>query len=140
MHAGDRGGRRKDDGPESEKRISKIHGFLSQRDIKALLKQTNYSRREMYVLYVRFKALCSMSPFSHGIDKQTFKTGVARLAVEDDLFVDRVFDLVDEVGSIMLLCLSKVNMRWFRMDPDALNGPSSWRRWPRWRRAIRARR
>ena len=34
-----------------------------------------------------------------GIDKQTFKTGIARLAVEDDLFVDRVFDLVDQDGS-----------------------------------------
>lgn len=79
--------------------VSHIHGFLAQKNIKALLKETNYNRRELYVMYVRFKALCSLSPSPDGIDKNTFKQGVARLAVEDDLFVDRVFDLVDEDGS-----------------------------------------
>lgn len=34
-----------------------------------------------------------------GIDKNTFKTGISRLAIEDDMFVDRVFDLVDQDGS-----------------------------------------
>lgn len=47
-------------------------------------------------MYVRFKALCSMSPSPYGIDRRTFKYGVARLSVEDDLFVNRVYDLIDE--------------------------------------------
>jgi Ca2+-binding EF-hand superfamily protein len=50
-------------------------------------------------MYVRFKALCAMSPRADGIDKNTFKHGIARLAVEDDFFVDRVFNLIDEDGS-----------------------------------------
>jgi hypothetical protein len=79
--------------------VSELHGFLSQKNIKQLLKQTNYNRRELYVIYVRFKALCALSPTPHGIDKHTFKKGVARLAVEDDRFVNRVFSLVDDDGS-----------------------------------------
>lgn len=80
-------------------RVSELHGFLSQKNIKQLLKQTNYNRRELYVIYVRFKALCALSKSPHGIDKHTFKTGIARLAVEDDRFVNRVFSLVDNDGS-----------------------------------------
>jgi hypothetical protein len=80
-------------------RVSELHGFLSQKNIRALLRQTNYNRRELYVIYVRFKALCALSPTPQGIDKHTFKKGVARLAVEDDRFVNRVFSLVDDDGS-----------------------------------------
>eukprot|EP01006_Ploeotia_vitrea_P040684 TRINITY_DN66447_c5_g2_i1.p1 TRINITY_DN66447_c5_g2~~TRINITY_DN66447_c5_g2_i1.p1 ORF type:complete len:520 (-),score=233.28 TRINITY_DN66447_c5_g2_i1:9-1466(-) len=79
--------------------ISREHGFLSEQNIDELLKQTGYNRRELYVIYARFKALCAMSPLPGGIDKETFQRGVARLAVEDDLFVDRVFKLLDEDGS-----------------------------------------
>ena len=77
-------------------RISEIHGFLGNMNISELLAKTNYNRRELYVMYVRFKALCAMSPTPYGIDRQTFKQGVARLSVEDDLFVNRVYDLIDE--------------------------------------------
>ena len=79
--------------------VSELHGFLSQKNIRALLRQTNYNRRELYVIYVRFKALCALSPSAHGIDAATFKRGVSRLAVEDDKFVGRVFSLVDSDGS-----------------------------------------
>ena len=77
-------------------RISEIHGFLGNMNISELLAKTNYNRRELYVMYVRFKALCAMSPTPYGIDRKTFKQGVARLSVEDDLFVNRVYDLIDE--------------------------------------------
>ena len=80
-------------------RISELHGFLSDMNISELLAKTNYNRRELYVMYVRFKALCSMSPTPDGIDRATFKKGVARLSVEDDLFVNRVYDLIDEDNS-----------------------------------------
>lgn len=77
-------------------RISEIHGFLTDMNVSELLAKTNYNRRELYVMYVRFKALCAMSPTPYGIDRKTFKQGMARLSVEDDLFVDRVYDLIDE--------------------------------------------
>lgn len=79
--------------------ISKIHGYLSDIDIEKLLRQTNYTRRELYVLFGRFKSLCAMSGSALGIDKQTFKQGISRLAVEDALFVNRVFEMVDADGS-----------------------------------------
>lgn len=81
------------------KHISDLHGFLSDMNISELLATTNYNRRELYAMYARFKALCSMSLKPEGIDKTTFKKGVARLAVEDDLFVNRVYDLIDEDNS-----------------------------------------
>lgn len=95
---------KKDDDDEGDKarlrnpnmqydRVSELHGFLSQKNIGELLELTNYNRRELYVIYVRFKALCALSPTPEGIDKNTFKTGVARMAVEDDKFVERVFQV-----------------------------------------------
>ena len=42
-----------------------------------LSRQTNYSRRELYVLYIRFKALCAMSNSPYGIDRNTFRKGEA---------------------------------------------------------------
>ena len=42
------------------------------------------------------QALCALSETPYGIDRETFKKGVARLSVEDDLFVSRVFALVDD--------------------------------------------
>eukprot|EP00455_Lapot_gusevi_P043832 TRINITY_DN5394_c0_g3_i3.p1 TRINITY_DN5394_c0_g3~~TRINITY_DN5394_c0_g3_i3.p1 ORF type:complete len:309 (-),score=85.58 TRINITY_DN5394_c0_g3_i3:355-1281(-) len=87
------------DEPSTIEQISAIHGYLDQKNINRLLKKTNYNRRELYVIYSRYKALCALSRSPYGIDKETFKNGIARLAVEDDLFVDRVFDLVDEDGS-----------------------------------------
>jgi Ca2+-binding EF-hand superfamily protein len=85
--------------PSQYDAVSRMHGFLSQKDIPELVRQTNYNRRELYVIYARFKALCALSPTPEGIDKTTFNKGIARLAVEDELFVNRVFGLVDEDGS-----------------------------------------
>jgi len=36
------------------------------------------------------------APKPNGIDKETFRKGVPMLSVEDDLFVDRVFEVLDE--------------------------------------------
>eukprot|EP00947_MAST-08B_sp_MAST-8B-sp1_P003249 g3249.t1 len=43
--------------------------------------------------------MCSMSPTPDGIDKETFRQAVPMLSVEDDLFVDRVFEVLDDDGS-----------------------------------------
>ena len=72
----------------SAKDVSHIHGYLSDQDVGRLMKATNYTRRELFYLFVRFKALCSLSPTPEGIDKETFRKAVPLLSVEDDLFVD----------------------------------------------------
>ena len=81
--------------------VSRLHGFLSHRSIPLLLRQTNYSRHELFSIFLRFKSLCCLSPDSGpaGIDAATFQRGVVRLSVEDDRFVHRVFALVDTDNS-----------------------------------------
>ena len=66
---------------------------------RRLLQETNMTRTELYRLFNRFKALCQLSGPPGSIDKKTFKEGVSSLAFEDDAFVNRVFQLLDEDGS-----------------------------------------
>ena len=81
-------------------RVSVLHGFLSTRSIPSLLQQTNYSRHELYSIFLRFKSLCCLSASGpDGIDAATFQRGVVRLSVEDERFVSRVFALVDADNS-----------------------------------------
>ena len=49
-----------------------------------MVKDTKYTRKELYSLFVRFKAMCSMSPTPSGIDKETFRRAVPMLCVEDE--------------------------------------------------------
>ena len=81
--------------------VSRLHGFLSHRDIPQLIRQTNYTRQELFAMFLRFKSLCCLSPESgpEGIDAATFQRGVVRLSVEDSSFVSRVFALVDTDNS-----------------------------------------
>jgi len=67
--------------------------------IRRLLQETSMTRTELYRLFNRFKALCQLSGTPGSIDKKTFKEGVSSLAFEDDIFVDRIFQLLDEDGS-----------------------------------------
>ncbi|KAF4317131.1 hypothetical protein BBO99_00008207 [Phytophthora kernoviae] len=60
---------------------------------------TGYSRAELFARWARFKALCSMTKNSHGVDKETLRLGVPQLSVEDKFFVDRAFDVLDKDGS-----------------------------------------
>lgn len=80
--------------------ISAIHGFLRQQDVHELIHSTNYTERELYKLFNRFKALAALSSTPTGIDKDTFRRGVPMLSVEDNLFVDRVFEVLDEDGKL----------------------------------------
>lgn len=72
---------------------------LDREAMVALLEETNMTRTELYRLFNRFKALCQLSGTPGSINKQTFKEGVSSLAFEDDAFVDRVFELLDDDGS-----------------------------------------
>ncbi|GAB9475359.1 Calcineurin b protein 10 [Globisporangium polare] len=82
--------------------VAQQHGFLTEQDIPQLMEQTGYSRTELYALWARFKALCSISKVPKGIDKDTFHRGIPQLSVEDDFFIDRVFTILDADGSGIL--------------------------------------
>ena len=75
--------------------VSRIHGFLAEQQIGPLMKATGYSRFQLYGHFMRFKALCTMSKSPEGIDRKAFGSGVPSLSVEDSLFVDRIFNVVD---------------------------------------------
>ena len=82
--------------------VTKQHGFLMERDIDALSLQTGYSREELYTRFIRFKALCALGGTPAGVDRATFRRHVPSLAIEDELFVGRVFDLLDADGAQLL--------------------------------------
>ena len=75
--------------------VARIHGFLAEQDISKLMTATSYSRSQLYHHFLRFKALCTVSESPEGINRESFRGGLPSLSVEDTLFVDRVFDVVD---------------------------------------------
>lgn len=75
-------------------KVAKLHGFLFEQDIEELRQETNYSERELFALFIRFKALTTMSSTNIGIDDETFRKGIPLLSVEDNLFVTRVFQVL----------------------------------------------
>jgi hypothetical protein len=79
-------------------------GYLMERDLDALVATTGYSRKQLYMMFTQFKALCALTPDASGsgIDRATFRAHVPSLCVEDDMFVNRVFDLLDADGSQVL--------------------------------------
>ena len=81
-------------------KVAKLHGFLLQQDIEELREETNYSERELFALFIRFKALTTMSSTNIGIDDETFRKGIPLLSVEDSLFVTRVFQVLGEVDVV----------------------------------------
>lgn len=82
--------------------IAEIHGHLQEQDVTALCTSTGYNRTELFGLWARFKALCSIAVSPKGIDKDTFRRGLPQLALEDQFFIDRVFDILDADGSGIL--------------------------------------
>lgn len=82
--------------------VAHHHGFLTEQDIPKLMEETGYNRTELYALWARFKALCSISKTPKGIDKDTFHRGLPQVSVEDDFFIDRVFTILDADGSGIL--------------------------------------
>ncbi|TMW55476.1 hypothetical protein Poli38472_010358 [Pythium oligandrum] len=82
--------------------VTRHHGFLQQQDIQKLIDETGYDRTELYALWARFKALCSIAKSPKGIDKDTFCHGIPQLSVEDQFFIDRVFKILDADGSNIL--------------------------------------
>ncbi|KAF0750199.1 hypothetical protein AaE_006799 [Aphanomyces astaci] len=76
--------------------VTQYHGHLSDYNIEGLMADTGFSRAELYTMWSRFKALCSLSYTPKGVDQDTFRRGVPLLSIEDSLFVDRVFSILDE--------------------------------------------
>ena len=81
------------------RRGDKFYPKMTPDMLRSLVKETNMTRTELYRLFNRFKALCQLSGTPGSISKETFKDGVSSLAFEDDIFVDRVFQLLDEDSS-----------------------------------------
>ena len=75
--------------------IWRIHGSLTEQNIEKLKIATGYSRSQLYHHFLRFKALCTVSESPEGINRESFRSGLPSLSVEDSLFVNRVFDVVD---------------------------------------------
>lgn len=67
--------------------------------VSRLCKETGFSRRELYAMFLQFKALVAMSATTEGIDRNTFLRGIPILALEDRTFTERVFELLDQDGS-----------------------------------------
>ena len=82
--------------PPVRRRGDSFRPRLTRAMLRDLLQETNMTRTELYRLYNRFKALCQLSGTPGSINKATFKDGVSSLAFEDDVFVDRVFNLLDD--------------------------------------------
>lgn len=88
--------------------VSGIHGALlfgtdprhpDEHYVVKLIKETGFSRRELYAMFMQFKALVAMSHSIEGVDKSAFLSGIPMLSMEDREFVERVFSLLDEDGS-----------------------------------------
>lgn len=74
-------------------------GHLLDSNIPAQVSTSGYTRRDLFALFMQFKALCALSSTPAGIDKATFKRAIPQLMVEDELFVDRVYAALDADGS-----------------------------------------
>lgn len=79
--------------------VLRHYGYLMERDMVQMMHETGYSRQELYSMFIQFKALCQLSNDASGIDRRTFTKNIFQLSVEDDSFVERVFDLLDDDGS-----------------------------------------
>ncbi|KAH9092150.1 hypothetical protein LEN26_018709 [Aphanomyces euteiches] len=82
--------------------VTKYHGHLSDYNIDELVSTTGFSRAELYTLWGRFKALCSLSKSPRGVDQKTFHRGVPLLSMEDSMFVDRIFSILDDENTGMI--------------------------------------
>ncbi|EQC28567.1 hypothetical protein SDRG_13645 [Saprolegnia diclina VS20] len=80
----------------SPRAVTAYHGHLSDYNLEELMAKTGFTRLELYTLWSRFKALCSLSRSPAGVDQATFRRAVPLLSVEDEMFVDRVFAILDD--------------------------------------------
>lgn len=88
--------------------VAAIHGALlygtdpsmpDKQHMRSIVKQTGFSRKELYRMFAQFKALVAMSSRIDGIDKETFTRYLPGLGLEDSKFANRVFMTLDEDGS-----------------------------------------
>jgi hypothetical protein len=77
--------------------VTARHGFLADQDIPSLMRHTQRSRHELFGLWFRFKALCSLSGCGggRGVDKPAFMRGVPVVAIEA-ADIDKIGSCFDE--------------------------------------------
>lgn len=73
--------------------VAAVHGYSIN------MPPSKLGRREMLDLWVQFRGLCALSTTPLGVDRATFAACVPSLRLEDNVFVSRVFELLDAVGS-----------------------------------------
>ena len=80
-------------------KVNGLFGHLIDQGIPELISASGYSRRDLFALFMQFKALVALSDTPEGIDKDTFRRSMPQLMVEDRLFIDRVYAALDADGS-----------------------------------------
>jgi Ca2+-binding EF-hand superfamily protein len=79
--------------------VNSEFGHLFDHNIPQVVKESGYSRRDLFALFMQFKGLVALSETPQGIDKDTFRRSLPQLMVEDRLFIDRVYAALDADGS-----------------------------------------
>jgi len=79
----------------SAKLVRPIHGFWSNQNSAELSMLTGFSTSELCHMYNEFLSHCSFSDTPFGISLNFLRRGLPLFSVEDDLFLHRIFKIVD---------------------------------------------
>jgi hypothetical protein len=82
--------------------VDKIHGYLSKTNLVPLCHSTGFSRSQLLAFWLQYKSLCALSSSPLGVDLPSFRKFVPSVTLEDDLFVTRVFAVLDRTGSALI--------------------------------------
>lgn len=82
--------------------VDKIHGYLSKQSLVELCRTTGFTRAQLLGFWLQYKSLCSLSSSPLGVDVGAFRRFVPTVTLEDSLFVERVFAVLDRSGSTLI--------------------------------------
>lgn len=83
----------------SSSKVVAAQGHLFNQHVHDLCRDTGFSRRDLYRVFITFKALCAMSSTPTGVDRETLRCCIPLLGIEDHDFTRRVFAVLDFDGS-----------------------------------------
>ena len=82
--------------------VDQIHGYLSRQNLAELCASTGFSRAQLLGFWLQYKSLCTLSSSPLGVDLSAFRKFVPTVTLEDSLFVERVFQILDRAGSTLI--------------------------------------
>jgi Ca2+-binding EF-hand superfamily protein len=82
--------------------VDQLHGHLARQNLEELCRSTGFTRAQLLGFWLQYKSLCSLSASPLGVDFGAFRQFVPSVALEDDLFVARVFAVLDRAGSTLI--------------------------------------